>query len=349
MNISQSPIIVWFREDLRLSDNAALHAAAQTQKPVIAFYALDTNPALRPLGGASLWWLSQSLKALAAELSREDIPLILRRGPATKLLVDLAKETKADSIVWNRRYDPGSIAADTETKSVLQAAGLEVASHAGHLLREPWTVTTKTGTPPKVFTPFWKAHQTGAWREPLPKPERIVAWQGSLPSERLEDWQLEPTSPNWAHEFPAHWTPGEAGAKAKLIAFLDENLMGYGQNRNRPDRPSTSRLSPHLRFGEISPAQIAHATAHACASRAGLDRDAEKFLSEVGWREFSYALLHQRPDLPRANFQSRFDAFPWRDDTQAFQRWTKGLTGFPIVDAGMRELWRTGYMHNRCG
>ncbi|OYW61641.1 MAG: hypothetical protein B7Z40_18170 [Bosea sp. 12-68-7] len=246
------------------------------------------------------------------------------------------------------------MALDTGIKTALTAAGHRVATFNAALLNEPWQVATKTGDPVKVFSPYWRAAR--ALREPPapgPAPARIVplplpAGLAAMAASR-EDLALEPTRPDWAGGLREAWTPGEAGAAAALTDFLCGPLDGYGEGRNRPDYVSTSRLSPHLRFGEIGPRQIWHATRSAVESgeTAASASDAEKFLSEIGWREFSYHLLFYNPELATRNFNARFDAFPWRRDAAALKAWQRGATGYPIIDAGLRELWTTGWMHNR--
>lgn len=344
-----SPTLVWFREDLRLSDNAALADAVAAGGPVALLFVLDeVSPGLRALGGASRWWLSRSLSALSADLTTLGARLILRRGPAGQIVPAIAAETGAARVVWNRRHDGPGRAIDTDLKSRLRAAGLEVNSFRAATLRDPWAVTTKTGEPMKVFTPFWRAHRAlGSPPATIPRPDMIRNCSVSVASDRLDDWALEPKSPNWAVGFEGVWQPGEAGARDKLAAFIDGGIHGYADDRDRPDLPATSRLSPHLRFGEISAATVFQAVETARELGAVGARDADKFLAEMGWREFSHNLLFHWSDLRAVNFNRRFDAFPWRSDPRALAAWQRGATGYPIVDAGMRELWSTGWMHNR--
>ncbi len=345
--MSQAPVVVWFRDDLRLADHPALSRAAASGAPVVCLYIRETpSPGQRPMGAAAGWWLAQSLRALDASLRGIGNGLVLRSGTAGKVIADVVAATGAGTVLWNRRYDGGGIAVDKALKATLRADGLEVESLPGNLLREPWEVKSAAGDPMKVFSPFWRAHQRlGDIRAPLRAPQALAHVAAPLPSEDLASWDLEPTRPNWASAFPDAWTPGEAGAQEALSVFLDRGIAGYADGRDHPDRPSTSRLSPHLRFGEISPVQIWH-QAHIAA---GMDhgRDLAKFLAEIGWREFAYHLLFHWPTLASDNFQPRFDGFPWRSDTAALRAWQRGLTGYPLVDAGMRELWQTGWMHNR--
>jgi deoxyribodipyrimidine photo-lyase len=344
------PALVWFRNDLRLADNPALVAAAATGRPLVAVYIHDkVSPGLRADGAAAHWWLGRSLAALKDELAGHGVPLVIRAGAALDVLSALIAETGAGAVHWNRRYDAAGIAVDKAVKARLKADGIAAESHNGALLYEPWTVTGKSGTYLKVFTPFWKAAR--ATGEP-PPPRPFPALRGTTNAPAglsIADLATEPVKPDWAGGLRAMWTPGEAGARACLDRFLDGALDGYGENRNRPDFVSTSRLSPHLRFGEVSLNTVWHAAIHAVRSGRSKAResDLDKFHFELGWREFAYHLLYHFPGLPSDNFQPRFDGFPWRDPAPHLNAWQKGRTGFPVVDAGMRELWQTGWMHNR--
>jgi len=347
--------LLWFRNDLRLDDNPALRTALETPAPVVALYVLeeDTQGAdgPRPLGGAARWWLHRSLTALAADLERHAIPLVLRRGRAEDIVPEVVGQTGAGRVVWNRRYEGGGIAVDSALKSRLKADGIAVESFNGSLLIEPWEVKTGAGEPYKVFTPFWRAAR--ATGDPAPprdapsaNPERLQV--PAPPGDALDDWGLLPTKPDWAGGLRDTWTPGEAGARDRLESFLDDRLARYAGERDLPGAEATSMLSPHLRFGEISPRRIWAAAAHRAADDTRIsDRQLSKFQAELGWREFSNHLLFHFPDLGHENFQPKFDAFPWRDDPDGLRAWQKGRTGYPFVDAGLRELWATGYMHNR--
>ena len=348
LNGSTRPVIVWFRDDLRLSDHPALTEAA-ADGPVIALYILEESCGRREPGGASRWWLDRSLDALGRDLSARGIPLVLRRGDPRLLLPAIAIEAQASAVHWHRRYDREGRDIDAGIKSDLRARGIKAESHNGSLLIEPWQVGTKTGDWFKVFTPFWKACQPllADLPRPLPIPAGLQGAAIGLASDRLSDWGLSPTRPDWAAGLRATWTPGEAGARARLDAFLAEGLGRYAGQRDVPSADATSNLSPHLRFGEISPRTVWHAARFRAADPDVGDRNVTKFLAELGWREFSYQLLFRFPDLGRRNFQQRFDRFPWIDDEAAFRAWTRGRTGYPIVDAGMRQLWATGTMHNR--
>ena len=260
----------------------------------------------------------------------------------------LVRETGAEALSWTRRYDAAGIATDTAIKAAL-GASLAVESFNGKLLAEPWEISTRAGGPFRVFTPFWRALlASGEPAAPLPAPRALAAAARPPGAVPLESLRLLPTKPDWAGGLRAMWTPGEAGAAARLTAFLDDTLAHYADGRDRPDAAAISRLSPHLAFGEISPRQVLAATRHAAAAAPRVSRGAEKFLSEIGWREFSYHLLFHNPDLARENFDRRFDAFEWgAPNASHLEAWKRGRTGYPIVDAGMRELWATGFMHNR--
>jgi deoxyribodipyrimidine photo-lyase len=338
-----SPAIYWLRNDLRLTDNAALTAAA-VQGPVIFLHVLDDEtPGEWRLGAASRWWLHQSLTALGRKL-----PLTLRRGRADKVIAEVLAETGAASLHFTRDYAPWSGALERRVKDICEEAGAACHRYGGFLLHEPESIRNGSGEPYRVYTPFSKACFGRGEPKPLKPIPAFTPWQGAIASERLVDWDLLPSKPDWARGFGALWTPGEAGAAARLEAFIADGLAHYADERDRPDRDVTSRLSPHLRFGEVSPAQCWHAVRAAQLAAGGkLDRAAEKFLKEVLWREFSYHLLHHWPTLPSEPFRTEFRSFPWSGNSQALAAWQRGWTGYPIVDAGMRELWTTGTMHNR--
>ncbi|AMN41802.1 Deoxyribodipyrimidine photolyase [Rhodoplanes sp. Z2-YC6860] len=345
---ASASILVWFRDDLRVADHPALAEAVRSKRPVIALYVLDDTSGLRPLGGAARWWLAGSLRALAKSLKERGASLVLRRGNAADIVAKLADEHKVSAVHWNRRYDAGAAHDDALAERLAQK-NIAVRTFQATLLHEP-PVLGKSGQPLSVFTPFWRTAQAkGAPRTPLSAPRKIESVSG-IASDNLDDWELEPTAPDWATEMDETWTRGEIGAQQRLGEFLDEELSGYATQRDRPDLPGTSRLSPHLRFGEVSPFQVWHAAqlaAHADRGKRPRASDAEKFLSELGWREFCYHLLQRYPDIAARNIDRRFDRFPWRKDVKALDAWQKGETGYPIVDAGMRQLWRTGWMHNR--
>ncbi len=342
--MASSPSIVWLRDDLRVADNPALSAAAERREPVVVVYLLDEqSPGARALGGASRWWLHHSLTALSDELSAIGARLTLRRGAAAEAIPALVAETAAGAVYWNRRY--GALRdVDAQLKSRLRAEGLVVESFGGGLLHEPWTITSGSGDPYRVFTPFWRAClAAGEPRSPLPAPASLdgLATEGDA----LDDWALLPTRPDWAAGLRAAWRPGERGADDRLEHFVDHGLALY-HRRDEPGIEATSRLSPHLRFGELSPHQVWARVHGPLAPEAAANR--AKFLSEIGWREFSYSILFHQPTIATVNVRRDFDAFPWGEpDPAVLAAWQTGRTGIPIVDAGMRQLWTSGWLHNR--
>ena len=342
------PVIVWFRDDLRLSDHPALHAAAKTGAPVIALFVLDEASAgLRPLGGAARWWLAQSLRALGASLEARGATLVLRRGPAARVIAEVAREAGASAVFWNEIAQAPHMAVANQAGTALAKLGVEAKCHAGDLLVHPSEIRSKDGRALRVFTPFWRrVLSLGEPPTPLPAPKTLRPANG-VRSDALETLALEPHHPDWAGGLRETWTVGEKAAQARLKAFLAGRVKGYTSERDRPDRDGTSSLSPHLRFGEISPRQVWHAARFVAAEQPRLAGDIEKFLSELGWREFCRHLLHDAPDLAEQNLQTSFDAFPWQRDERALKAWQRGRTGYPVVDAGMRQLWHTGVMHNR--
>jgi len=346
--VSQSaPAIVWFREDLRLSDNPALHAAVSSGRPLVLLYILDEQTkGLRPLGGASKWWLDKSLRALAADIKQAGAQLTLRSGQSADVLDTVIEETGAETIFWNRRYDQPERDLDAAIKEDLTQRGLDVSSHNARLLNEPWQVETNAGGYYKVFTPYWRAARNNfVARDTYGRHKTLSGPKHE--SESLDDWGLHPSNPDWSTGFD-DWTPGEDGAIARLTDFLDGPINGYKEDRNRPDLDmSTSGLSPHLRFGEIGPLQIWRAVHAGMEAGTIPEKDGHTFLSEIGWREFSHTLLFYNPALASENYNDSFEFMPWRKDKNAFDAWTKGQTGYPMVDAGMRQLWQTGWMHNR--
>ena len=336
--------LVWFRNDLRLADNPALIAAMGSGRSVIPIYVLDEETVgVRPLGAASRWWLHHSLQALDAALHTIGSRLVLRRGPAEEVLEKLAAECDAQAIYWNRAYDQATRERDARLKHAFNSRGLTAEGLKGNLLFEPWEVRTAGGSPFKMFTAFWRACRgqpsPGA---PLPAPRTLRLPEAWPASDKLAQWRLLPGAPDWEGGLRATWTPGEAAALQRLEAFLGGALARYRQARDLPAGDGTSRLSPHLAFGEISPRQIWRA-----ATSRGLSAASEKFLTELGWREFAYNLLFHHGDLAERNFRPEFDSFPWLEDHDSLEAWRRGHTGYPIVDAGLRELWTTGWMHNR--
>ncbi|MEN9620756.1 MAG: hypothetical protein RL499_949 [Actinomycetota bacterium] len=342
--MTPSPSIVWLRDDLRIADNPALAAAAERGAPVVVVYVLDDeSPGARPLGGASRWWLHHSLTSLAAALAARGVSLTLRRGAASTVIPALVAQTGAGAVYWNRRY--GALReVDAALKSRLRGDGLVVESFGASLLHEPWTITSGSGEPYRVFTPFWRAClAAGEPRPPLAAPDALTGWPAE--SDALESWDLLPTRPDWASGLRAAWNPGEQGAYDRLEHFIDHGLSLY-HRRDEPSIEATSRLSPHLRFGELSPHQVWARVHEPLAPEATANR--AKFLSEIGWREFSYSILFHLPELATVNVRRDFDAFPWeKPDAAVLRAWQQGRTGIPIVDAGMRQLWSSGWMHNR--
>jgi len=336
--------IVWFRNDLRLADNPALIAALCSGRPVIPVYVLDEETGgVRRRGAASCWWLHHSLQSLDAALHRLGSRLILRRGSAEQVVGDLASECEAEVVYWNRVYDCGSRDRETCLKQALFQRGVAAESLKANLLVEPWEVKTLAGGPFKVFTAFWRACQgLPSPSEPLRAPNRLPSPQNWPRGDRLAAWRLLPRAPDWSGGLGASWTPGETGAITRLMAFLDEAVAHYREARDLPAADGTSRLSPHIAFGEVSPRQIWW-----MATARGRSGATEKFLAELGWRDFAYHLLFHFGDLGERNFRPEFDTFPWADDGAVIQAWSRGRTGYPIVDAGMRQLWTTGWMHNR--
>ena len=332
-------IIVWFRQDLRLNDNPALQSALNGNHAVTPVF-IDDDDCGRQPGVMGRWWRDKSLAQLNDALKLRGSQLIYRKGRAQEVLPTLAKQVGATAVYWNRQYEADIVARDTDIKSKLKDNGIDAESSNGSLLFEPWEVTSKsTGGPFKVFTPFWRACcAMGLKRSLWNAPDKITA-----PAQWPQSDALPATAPLDHMDSLNMWQPGEDGARDALALFLTQNIDGYAERRNLPAEPATSRLSPHLRWGEISPSRIVAETE---AANIKAD-DGTKFLSELGWREFSYQLLYHNPELAETCLQNKFEAFPWRNDADAFEAWKRGETGYPIVDAGMRELRRTGYMHNR--
>jgi deoxyribodipyrimidine photo-lyase len=337
------PVIMWFRQDLRLADHPALTAAAAAGPILPVFILDDETPGEWSWGGASRWWLHHSLAALSQKL-----PLLLRRGESVSVMEKLIAECGPQAVYFTRDYAPWSGPIERRVKELCDRYGVSCHRHGGYLLHEPESIKTGSGSWFKVYTPFSRACFAAGALRPLKPVPKITLHGDKLPSDKLEDWHLLPQHPNWAEGFQPQWTPGEDGARQRLSHFLQEDLAGYATLRDRPDMTHASRLSPHLHWGEISPLQVWRATEQRRAEAQGkLDQDSEKFLKEILWREFSYQLLHHVPHLPEKAFKPEYDDFPWTDDPVSLKRWQKGQTGYPIVDAGMRELWHTGTMHNR--
>jgi deoxyribodipyrimidine photo-lyase len=346
--MADAPIIVWFRNDLRLGDHPALKAAIDANGPVLSLFVLDEEaPGAWKPGGASRWWMHCSLARLGESLQEKGCQLVLRRGRTVDVIAGLAEEVGAEMVVCSRSFEPWAGKLEGEVHRHLAEDGRQLRRFVGTLLHDPDTLLTKSGGPYKVFSPFWRALAAEPQREPLRAPPHFKTFDASVDTEVLEDWALLPTKPDWAGGLRETWMPGEEGARERLNRFLDEAINDYADGRNVPGVECTSRLSPHLHRGEISPAYIWHRVNARVAEGSVSQKSAEVFLSEIAWREFSYHLLYHFPSLPTAPFREKFAAFPWADAPEHLAAWQKGQTGYPIVDAGMRELWHTGWMHNR--
>lgn len=354
--------LIWFRHDLRVGDQPALQAALSAGRQVAGLYVLEEDRSkgsagARPLGGAALWKLHGALQSLRADLAALNVPLILARGAPEVLVPKIASQISASALYWTRRYAAAAVACDASIMAELKAEGREVKSFNGKLLAEPWSVKTGAGGWFKVFTPFCRAARAAASVEsmrPSPMPQPGLPWpHPPMLGDDLDAWGLTPasgawTEPDWTEGLVEAWPGGEAAAKARMQGFLEDGFKGYREGRNLPASPHVSGMSPYLATGEISPRQARQAALTAAEEAGGaLDADFEAFERELYWRDFSHNLLFFGDDISKNNHQPKFDAFPWSDDAKAFKAWTKGQTGYPIVDAGMRELWHTGYMHNR--
>ncbi len=352
-----APAIVWFRDDLRLADHPALAGAAASGLPLICVWIHDPRACgERPEGGAARWWRHESLRALEAALAARGGQLLLLQGDEAATLDALVTESGAQAVYWNRRYGAAQREADGKLKTALRERGVSVESFNGRLLSEPWTVLNQSGEPFRVFSAYWRAClRMGDPPPPEGVPERLIfqPLPASLTqrASKLDDLGLAPRSPDWSGGLRHAWPAGEEAALARLRAFLATDLDAYAGERDQPGETATSRLSPYLAVGAISPRQVwaalkaaQHAPGGGAARRAA---SAEKFASELGWREFSHYQRFHYADLATQNLRPAFDAMPWRNDTAALRAWQRGLSGYPLVDAGMRELWQTGWMHNR--
>ncbi|MBD8064891.1 deoxyribodipyrimidine photo-lyase [Devosia sp. PTR5] len=338
--MTKTTALVWLRNDLRIADNPALAAAVAESESVTALYIHETDPSLRAPGGAARWWLHHSLEDLGHRLAEKGIPLVVEHGAAADTLDEVLRDTGARSVHWNRRYAPSEREIDATIKTRLGHRQVKVHSHPGNVLVEPWLIATKEGHPYSVFTPFWSTLKTKDIAALLKAP----SGGGSARPSGLFDRY---TQPRWAKKFAQHWAIGEAAAIDRLHDFLDESLDDYPTGRDFPARDVTSRLSPHLRFGEISARQVWQAAKARSHAHPGLANAVEKFLSELAWRDFSYHQLYHREDIAKVPMQPKYGRMAWRNSARDLQAWQRGQTGIPIVDAGMRELWETGYMHNR--
>lgn len=337
-----APLILWFRRDLRLDDLPMLAAALQSGRPLLPLFLLDDET--RALGAAPLLRLDLALAAFAERLAAAGSRLILRQGPALEVLQRLVAETGAAGVVWTRSYDPASKARDTAVKAALRAQGLQAESHPGFLLHEPWALQTGQGGPYRVFTPFWKALRVLPVAPALPAPAHLPGPAVWPASDALPDWHLSARMRRGAAIVAAHQSPGEAAALARLSAFADGPMASYAARRDFMAEPATSGLSENLTWGEISPRRIWHRGWRAMEEG---NPGAETFLKELVWREFAWHLMHHYPEIASRNWKPDWDAFPWRGDSAEAERWRRGQTGEPVVDAALREMYVTGRMHNR--
>ena len=334
--------IVWFKNDLRLDDNLALNAACAAADRVVSVYVLDDGAAgAWKMGGASRWWLHHSLASLDRDLRARGVSLLLRRGAAAEKIPELAAEVEADQVHAARSFEPWARAQDRAVATKLKEPGIAFKRHLSAQLFAPEDIKTKTGGDYGVYTPFSKACLERVVPGPADAPARITGI-ADIPGDALADWRLLPTKPDWAGGLRDAWQPGEAGANRLLKKFLAERVQKYDEARNLPGTAGTSRLSPHVHFGEISPRRVWHA---AQSAKPGKGKDT--FLKELLWREFAIYLLWHHPELPDAPLKPEFANFPWAENPAHLRAWQTGKTGYPIVDAGMRELWKTGWMHNR--
>jgi deoxyribodipyrimidine photo-lyase len=344
--------LVWFRRDLRLADNPALQYALQHHERLLPVYIHAPGEETPwPPGGAARWWLHHSLAALAADLAKAGAPLLIRAGASLRQLRELAAASGAAAVYWNRLYEPALIERDKTIKQSLRDAGLIAESFNAALLVEPWQLKTAQGSPYRVFTPFWRAASALLLQQqPLPAPRSIAA-AAPLPGLAPAALRLLPEIP-WDGGLQQAWRPGEAGARALLRRYCEDAAAHYKQERDLPALDATSRLSPHLHFGEISPRQIVVRLRRLVLedSASGTIANVDHYVRELGWREFSHHLLYHFPHTPQRALSPKFDAFPWRkprDYAADLQAWQRGRTGVPLVDAGMRQLWHSGWMHNR--
>lgn len=340
--MTDRPLLLWFRRDLRLADHPMLQAAIESGRPLIPVFILD--PETEAMGAAARWRLGLALGEFDRSLRGLGSRLVLRRGPALAVISELLAETGAEGVQWSRLYDPVSKARDTAIKAALRARGLQASSHPGFLLHEPWTVATGDGGFYRVYTPYWKAVRGRDIAPCLAAPAHVpppAVWPAS---DRLEDWQLGAAMRRGAAVCLPFQAVGAAAAQKRLAGFIADRVAAYREARDFPGRDATSRLSENLTWGEISPRQIWHAGWQAMQEGAA---GAEHFLKELVWREFAWHLMHHTPHIATANWRDTWDDFPWRGDNADAERWRRGMTGEPFVDAAMREMYVTGTMHNR--
>ena len=342
------PILVWFRQDLRLRDQPALHAACREERPVIPVYIwCDDEEQPWALGGASRWWLWKSLASLQADLKSIGSDMLIRHGEALVVLQELIHETNADTVYWNRRYEPHIVKRDTQIKSALSKQGVTAKSFQGSLLVEPHALLNASGAPYQVFTPFYRTFCAQVEPAmPLPKPRSVMAPNNWPVGNPIGDLPLQP-QPDWAAGLRATFHPGESTAQERLRAFLDEAVNGYLTRRDIPAEAGTSTLSPHLHFGELSPREVWNAIQDHVAEHPTVGEGADGFARQLVWREFAHHILFHFPHTPKQPLREAYANFPWRHNAIWLRAWQQGQTGYPMVDAGMREMWTTGWMHNR--
>ena len=332
-------VIYWFRRDLRLLDNPALAEAASAGH-ILPIFIFDGLLADYAQGSASRWWLNHSLNSLNKQLNHR---LLIFNGDPKEIIPKLAKASDAKSVYWNRCYEPWQIKLDSKLEAIFKGENIDVITRNGSLLWEPWTTLKKDGSPYKVFTPYFKKRclSLPEPRKPIPKPSNLKFAENPKNTDLISNF-IQTKENNWQNKISKYWSIGENAAAIKLETFLKRGISSYKEGRNYPSKKNISMLSPHLHFGEISPNKIWYSV-----KNNGHSEDSDHFLSELGWREFSYNLLYYFPDLPENNLQKKFDIFPWVNNPEHLKKWQKGMTGYPIIDAGMRELWETGFMHNR--
>lgn len=340
--MTKAPIILWFRRDLRLADHQGLSAALALGHPILPVFVLDDHTL--SMGAAARWRLGLALDSFAQRLEALGSRLILRRGPAGPVLEALAAETGAAGLIWSRSYDPETQDRDAAIKAGFRACGLLAQSHQGFLLHEPWTVSTGAGGFYRVYTPFWNAVRDRVIAAPLAAPRTLPAPDQWPAGDRLEDWALGAAMNRGAAVVAKHQHVGEAAAEARLSVFIDGKIATYKARRDFLAEDATSGLSENLTYGEISPRQIWHAGHRARAEGAA---GAEHFLKELVWREFAWTLLFHTPHITQQSWRPEWESFPWRGDNADAEAWRRGMTGEPVVDAAMRQLYTTGTMHNR--
>ena len=344
MALAKNINVMWFRQDLRLADNPALTNALEDGKTLPIFILDNVNSKEHVNGAASKWWLHHSLIKLNKSLKNK---LCFFIGNPMDILDEIHKQYEISNILWNRCYEPWRVKRDKKIKKYFNDQNVDVNTFNGSLLWEPWNIGKKDGTPYKVFTPYYRKGclNSDKPRMPLPAPNLSNLISIDNHDLKIEDLELMPKH-NWYNKMISLWSPGEEGAHSKIEEFISNGLNNYKEGRNFPSNKNVSQLSPHLHFGEVSPNQVWY-RAKSKEGKLGIKKDLDHFLSELGWREFSFNLLYHFPFLPKENLQKKFDNFPWDNDNDKLKKWQKGLTGYPIVDAGMQELWQTGYMHNR--